>query len=58
MDRGVLRENTGLTNRAIGDIVSVRYPVVRKAGLTVKRFAEEDRKLKRTINKIISIFQI
>jgi REP element-mobilizing transposase RayT len=54
----LLREYTGLTNQAIGDIVGMRYPAVSKAGLTIKRLLEEDKQLKRTINKIVSSFQV
>jgi len=49
-----LRNYTGLTNQEIGDIVGMRYPAVSKAGLTIERLTEEDKKLKRTITKIVS----
>lgn len=54
----LLREYTGLTNQAIGDIVGMRYPAVSKTGLTIKRLLKEDKQLKRTINKIVSSFQV
>ena len=52
----LLRNYTGLTNQEIGDIVGLRYPAVSKAGLTIERLMEEDKKLKRTITKIVSSF--
>lgn len=54
----LLREHTGLTNQAIGDIVGMRYPAVSKAGSTIERLLEEDNRLKRTVNKIVSSFQV
>jgi chromosomal replication initiation ATPase DnaA len=54
----LLREYTGLTNRAIGGLCGMRYPAVSKAGLTMKRILNEDTHLKRTINRIVSSFQV
>ncbi|MGB3340960.1 MAG: transposase [bacterium] len=54
----LLREYTGLTNQSIGDMLDMRYPAVSKAGLTTKRLIEEDKQLQRTINKIVSSFQV
>jgi putative transposase len=54
----LLREHTGLTNPAIGDMVGMRYPAVSKAGSTIERLLEEDKQLKRTVNKIVSSFQV
>ena len=54
----LLREYTGLTNQAIGDVVNMRYPAVSKAGLTMKRLLEEDKRMQRTVNRIVSSFQV
>jgi len=54
----LLREYTGLTNQAIGEMVDMRYPAVSKAGLNVRRLMEEDKQMKNTISKIVSSFQV
>jgi len=54
----LLREYTGLTNRAIGGMLRMRYPAVSKAGLTMKQILKEDKQMQRTINKIVSSFQV
>lgn len=54
----LLREYTGLTNRAIGDMLDMRYPAVSKAGLTMKRILKEDKRMRRTINRVVSSFQV
>jgi len=54
----LLREYTGLTNSAIGAMLDMRYPAVSKAGLTMKRILKKDKHMKRTINKILSSFQV
>lgn len=54
----LLREYTGLTNRVIGGMLAIRYPAVSKAGLTMKRILKEDKRMKRTINRIVSSFQV
>lgn len=54
----LLREHTGLTNQAIGDIVGMRYPAVSKAGSTIERLLEEDKQLQRTVARIVSSFQV
>jgi|GEM_PF-5223717 len=51
-----LRNYTGLTNQEIGDIVGMPYPAASKAGLTIERLMEEDKKLQRTITKIVFSF--
>jgi putative transposase len=54
----LLREHTGLTNSVIGDMLGMRYPAVSKAGLTMKRILKEDKRMQRTINGIVSSFQV
>jgi putative transposase len=54
----LLREYTGLTNHAIGDMLDMRYPAVSKAGLTMQRILEEDKNMQRTIKKVVSSFQV
>lgn len=54
----LLREYTGLTNQAIGDMIDMRYPAVSKAGLAVKRLMAEDKELQRTIRRLVSSFQV
>jgi putative transposase len=53
----LLRKYTGLTNREIGEMVGMQYSAVSKAGLTIERLLEGDKKLKRTITKIVSNFE-
>lgn len=54
----LLREYTGLTNQAIGEMLDMRYPAVSKAGLTIRQLLKEDKRLQRTIKKIVSSFQV
>lgn len=54
----LLREYTGLTNRAIGNMLDMRYPAVSKAGLTMRRILKEDKRMKRMINRVVSSFQV
>lgn len=54
----LLREHTGLTNQAIGDIVGMRYPAVSKARSTIELLIAKEKHLKRTIDKIVSSFQV
>lgn len=53
----LLRRYTGLTNRELGEMVGMRYSAVSKAGLTIERLLEGDKKLKHTITKIVSNFE-
>jgi chromosomal replication initiation ATPase DnaA len=54
----LLQEYTGLTNQAIGDMLDMRYPAVSKAELTMKRLIKDDKQMQRTINRIVSSFQV
>ncbi|MCG2711593.1 MAG: hypothetical protein L6416_04635, partial [Candidatus Omnitrophica bacterium] len=54
----VLRRLTGLTNKDIGQIFGMRYSAVSKAGMSMEKTIEEDRKLKDEVNEIISIFEV
>jgi putative transposase len=54
----LLREHTGLTNHTIGDMLGMRYPAVSKAGLTMNRILKEDKRMQRTIKRIVSSFQV
>jgi hypothetical protein len=54
----LLRSYTGLTNKEIGELVNMRYPAVSKAFLKIKKLITEDLRLKRTIEAIVSNFQV
>jgi hypothetical protein len=54
----LLREYTGMTNQAVGEIVGMRYPAVSKAGATMKQLLEQDKHIQRTVKKLVYSFQI
>jgi len=54
----LLRSYTGLTNQEIGDIVGMSYPAVSKAGLMIEGLMKEDKSVQRSINTIVSSFQV
>ena len=54
----LLREHTSLTNQAIGDLVGMRYPAVSKARSTIELLMDQDKHLKRMIDRIVSSFQV
>jgi REP element-mobilizing transposase RayT len=54
----LLREYTGLTNQAIGEIVGMRYSAISKAGATLQQLLEQDRDIRRKVDKIVSSFKV
>ena len=53
----LLRTYTGLSNREIGAYVAMRHSAVSKACMAIERLLKTDRKLKRTVDSIISKFE-
>jgi REP element-mobilizing transposase RayT len=53
----LLRKLTGLSNREIGEYVSMRHSAVSKAGMAIERLLDTDRKTKRVIAAIVSKFE-
>ena len=53
----LIRRHTGLTNAEIGSIFKMKAQAVSKAGIKIEKLINENRRIRRQVNKLISIFE-